>query len=191
MKTEFEKLKEVMQKAAAASKIYHESIAEVRRTRKPEHIVRETNELAKLLKDVIEKATVAAMVNIDEMEADIRKQSILDPKAYNKEIMDLVFMLKPDAKELEQIAQQFDGNETMLRAFRKYCDDNTVNAKLPLCGNDKLKLLDTMRQDIKYIFACAGEPTSEMNRYGDEILQHWAANFESVLADKIATLGTD
>lgn len=123
------------------------------------------------------------------MEATIKKDSMLDPKNYNKDVVDLIRTMKPGAEELEAIAEQFKGNDTMIRVFRKYCEENEVCAKLPTCSLDKLKNAEMLRHDVEYILDLAGEPISATNRYGDSQLQHFATNFETFFADRISAIG--
>lgn len=77
----------------------------------------------------------------------------------------------------------------MLRFFHKHCEENNICAKLPVCSTVRLKNVDIMRTDIEYILELAGEPTSATNKYGDAQLQHFAAQFETVFADRISIIG--
>lgn len=189
MRHELENVKTILQKAAASSRIYHESIAHVRRTCKPELILKETETFAKSLKEAMEKAKLEIRDQLGGMEARIKKNAMLDPKNYNRDVVDLIRTMKPGAEELEAIAEQFKGNDTMIRVFRKYCEDNEVCANLPACSLDKLKSAELLRHDVEYILDLAGEPTSATNKYGDAQLQHFAENFETVFADRISTIG--
>lgn len=189
MRVELENVRGIMQKAANGARLYHEQISHVRKTCKPDVIVKETETYAKPLKEAMEKAASEIQAQLSELEARIKKASMLDPKSYNKDTVDLIRTMKPDAEELEAIAEQYKGNETMLRFFHKYREENKLIVNLPLCGADKLKHVKLMRDDLTYVLGLAGEPFSETNRYADAQLQHFAENFEKVFADRISAIG--
>ena len=189
MRHELENVRAILQKAASSARMYHENIAHVRRTCKPDVILKETETFSKPLKESMEKAKADIREQLGDMEATIKKNSMLDPKNYNKDVVDLIRTMKPGAEELEAIAEQFKGNDTMIRVFHKYCEENQVCAKLPTCSLDKLKNAEMLRNDVEYILDLAGEPTSATNMYGDAQLQHFAENFETVFADRISTIG--
>lgn len=189
MRYELENVRAILQKAASSARMYHENIAHVRRTCKPDVILKETETFSKPLKESMEKAKVEIREQLGVMEATIKKNATLDPKSYNKDVVDLIRTMNPGAEELEAIAEQFKGNDTMLRFFRKYCEENEVCAKLPACSLDKLKNAEMLRHDVEYILDLAGEPTSATNKYGDAQLQHFADNFETVFADRISVIG--
>ena len=189
MRYELENVKEILRKAAASANLYHEHISHVRRTCKPEVILKETEAFALPLKEAMVKAKAEVREQMTLMATTIKKRSMLDPKNYNKEVVDLVRTMKPDAEELEAIAEQFKGNDTMIRFFRKHNEENDLRANLPLCGADRVKIAELMRGDLEYVLDLAGEPTSATNRYGNAQLQHFAENFETVFADRISAIG--
>ena len=189
MRYELENVRAILQKAASSARMYHEHIAHVRRTCKPDVILKETETFSKPLKESMEKAKAEIREQLGGMEATIKKNAMLDPKRYNKDVVDMIRTMKPGAEELEAIAEQFEGNDTMLRFFHKYCEENKVCAKLPACSFDKLKNAEMLRHDVEYILDLAGEPTSATNKYGDVQLQHFAENFETVFADRISVIG--
>ena len=74
----------------------------------------------------------------------------------------------------------------MQRVIRKYCAENNLNhANLPKSGADKLQAVKKIRQDLDYVFACAGEPVGGDNRAGDSYLQAFSEKFETVFAEQL------
>ena len=189
MRYELENVKASIQKAAAAARMYHENIDHVRRTCRPEVILKETETFSKPLKESMDKAKAEIREQLNGVASMIKKNAMLDPKNYNRDVVDLIRTMEPAAEELEAIAEQFKGNDTMLRVFRKYCDENHVIANLPVCSADRLKSVELLRGDLEYILSLAGEPTSATNVYGDTQLQHFAEKFEEVFADRIEAIG--
>ena len=126
MRKELESVKLSIQKAASNARLYHENIAHVRRTCRPEVVLKETETYSKPLKEAMEKAAEEIKAQFTDLTASIKKKSILDPAKYNQAYADLIWKMKPDAEELEAIAKMFDGNETMLRVFHQYKDENKI-----------------------------------------------------------------
>ena len=189
MRQELQNVKTVLQKAAKGARMYHENIEHIRKTCRPEVILQESKPFADLLLEAMKKVQEEITAEFSSLETYIKNRMTINSKDYNKDIVELIKLLTPDVDELEAIAKQFEGNETMLRFFHKYRDDHQMIADLPLCGVDRLKVVRRMRDDIVYILSLAGEPTSATNKYGDAQLQHFAENFDSVFGDQIQMIG--
>ena len=189
MRQEIKNVKTILQRAASGARMYHENIERIRRTCRPDVITQESKPFAELLLESMQKAREEITAEFLSLETSIKNRMTINAKDYNKDTVELIKILAPDVDELEAIAKQFEGNETMLRLFRKYCDDQQMIANLPLCGVDRLKAIRGMRDDIVYILSLAGEPTSATNRYGDSQLQHFAENFEKVFDNQIQAIG--
>lgn len=189
MRQEIQNVKTVLQKAAKGARMYHENIEHIRRTCRPDVILQESRPFADLLIEAMQKAREEISTEFSSLETYIKNRMTINAKDYNKDTVELIKLLTPDVDELEAIAKQFEGNETMLRIFHKYRDDHQMVANLPLCGVDRLKELRRMRDDIVYILSLAGEPTSATNKYGDSQLQHFAENFEKVFGNQIQMIG--
>lgn len=190
MRFELENVKGIMQKAANSAGIYHENIAHVRRTCRPEVVAAETEIHAKQLKEAMEKARTEAFAQLDALADTIKRNSRLDIQNYRADIVEFFRTMKPGAEDLEAMAKQFEGNETMLQFFHRYAEENAMIAELPMCFSDKQKFVQQIRNDLSYAFDCAGEPFHvEKNRNGHVMLQHWGDNFDSVFADRISAIG--
>ena len=189
MRQEIQNVKTILQKAAKGARMYHENIAKIRRTCRPEVILQETKPFADLLIESMGKAREEITTEFSSLETYIKNRMTINSKDYNKDTVELINLLTPDADELETIAKQFEGNETMLRFFYKYRDDHQLTASLPPCGPGRLKQIGRMRDDILYVLSLASEPTSATNKYGDLQLQHFAENFEKVFDDQIQAIG--
>lgn len=190
MRFELENVKEIMQKAARSAGTYNENISHVRRTCRPEVVAAETEVYAKQLRASMEKAKAEAFAQLDELAETIKKKSRLNIQNYRADIVEFFKTMKPGAEDLEAIAKQFEGNETMLQFFHRYREENEMIAELPMCFADKLKHIRPIRDDVGYAFNYAGEPFHvEKNRTGHTMLQHWSENFETVFADRIKAIG--
>lgn len=104
MRHELENVKAILQKAASGARMYHENIDHVRKVCKPDVIMKETETFAKPLKESMEKAKHEVRDQLADLESTIKKNAVLDPKNYNKDVVDLVLTMKPDGEELEAIA---------------------------------------------------------------------------------------
>ena len=189
MRNEIEDVRAILQRTAAGAKTYHEQIAHVRNTCKPEVIMQETKPYAAALSQLADKAKEEITSVFSGLEKSIKSKMVISAKDYNKDTVELVKLLSPDTEELEAIAQQFAGNETMLRFFQQYNNEHELCASLPVSGADRLKALRLMQGDIAWGLDIAGRPTSEENRYGDACLQSFAENFEKVFEDRIEIIG--
>lgn len=190
MRAEFNQVKALLQGAARSSRASHDSIADVRAKVMPQYVDRETKVYADQLKNNMAQYREQVMEQIDFVEKSIKNRMLIDPKMYNKDVADLMFMLKPEQEEVERLAEQFAGNETMQRVIRKYCAENDLkHANLPKSGADKLQAVKKIRQDLDYMFACAGEPVSSNNRAGDSYLQTFSEKFETVFAEQLESIG--
>lgn len=189
MRYEIQNVKAVLSKAAESARTYHERIEHVRNTCKPEVIMQEMKIYAVPLNEAMIKAHEEMAAEFSALEKNIKSKMIISAKDYNKDTVELMHLLTPDVEEFEAIAQQFAGNETMLRFFRKYRDDHALQAVLPIGCEDRLKALKTMRDDISWILRIAGQPKSAENKYGDDQLQHFAAEFEKVFKRELEIIG--
>lgn len=190
MRFELENVKAILQKAANSAGIYHENIAHVRRTCRPEVVVAETEVHAKQLKVAMEKVREEAFAQLDSLSDTIKKKSRLDIQNYRADIVEFFKTMKPGVEDLEAMAKQFEGNETMLQFFHRYATENAMVAELPMCFADKQKFVQQIRNDLGYAIDYAGEPFHvEKNRTGHTMLQHWSENFETVFDDRIKAIG--
>ena len=190
MREEFNQVKALLQSAARSARASHDSIADVREKVMPQYVDRETKVFADQLKNNMSQYREQVMEQIDFVEKSIKNRMLIDPKLYNKDVADLMFMLKPEQEEVARLAEQFAGNETMQRVIRKYCAENDLkHANLPKSGADKLQAVKKIRQDLDYVFACAGEPVSRDNRAGDSYLQTFCEKFETVFAEQLESIG--
>ena len=186
MRNEIQKAKEIMQKAATNAKLYHENIARVRRTCKPEHILNEIKTYADPLRQSMAQAVQEAEEALNGLEGTLKAGIVVRGEDYDSATMAAIGALEPDAEELSEIAKRYEGNETMLRALNQYNIKNKVGAEIPVSGQTKIDALNLIRADISYIMHEAGKPDS---RYGSDQLQHIAENFDAVFSDRISIIG--
>lgn len=190
MRHELENVREILQKAANGARLYQENIAHVRRTCRPEMISQEIEPLAKFLNEAMEKAKTQTYEQLDALSATIKKKAKLDPQNYRADVVEFMRTMKPGAEDLEAIAKQFEGNETMLQFLHQYRTEQQLIAELPMTFTDKLKYVQRIRDDLGYALGLAGEPFDiEKNRYAHVLLQDWADNFDKVFADRIEAIG--
>jgi hypothetical protein len=189
MRTEIEKVKLIMVQAAAAAQLHHENIKRVRRVCRPETILQEEKVYTQALEKSMQKAAAAADEALLELRTQLQNAIILRGEDYDASAMAAIKELQPDAAELTTIAQRYVGNETMLRALKKYCTDNKIRADLPNSGESKIQALDLMRGDIGYVISLTGNTDYRQNKYGADLLQSHAENFDKVFESKLQVIG--
>lgn len=186
MRNEIQRAKEIMQKAANNAKLYHENIARVRRTCKPEHILNEVMTYADPLRQSMTQAVQEIEEALSGLEAKLKAGIIIRGEDYDSATMAAISALEPGAAELTEIAKRYEGNETMLRALDQYNIKHKVGAEIPVSGQSKVDALDMIRADINYVLQQAGSLDS---KYGSDQLQHFAENFDAVFCDRISIIG--
>lgn len=186
MRSEIQKAKEIMQKAATNAKLYHENIAHVRQTCKSEHMVEELKTYADPLRQSMIQATQEINEALSGLEATLKAGIIIRGEDYDSATMAAISALEPDAAELTEIAKRYAGNETMLRALNQYCTKNKIGAEIPVSGQNKVDALNMLQSDIGYVLQQAGKLDC---RYGSNQLQHFAENFDTVFSDRIGIIG--
>lgn len=186
MRTEIQKAKEILQRAAGNAKLYHENITRVRQTCKPEHILSEIKTYADPLRQSMIQAAQEAEEALGGLASTLRAGMVIRGEEYDSATMAAINALEPDAAELSEIAKRYEGNETMLRAINQYCTKNKIVADIPVSGQSKIAAVDLLRGDISYVLQDAANLDS---KYGNDQLQHFAENFDSVFSDRISIIG--
>ena len=186
MRSEIQKAKEVMQRAANNARLYHENISRIRRTCKPECILEEIKTYA----DPLQQSMIQATQEVDEalgsLATTLKAGIIIRGEDYDSATMAAISALEPGAAELTEIAKRYAGNETMLRALNQYNIKYKVGAEIPVCGQSKVDALNMIQSDISYILQEAGKVDC---RYGSKQLQHIAEHFDTVFSDRIGIIG--
>ena len=137
----------------------------------------------------MQKAAAAAEEALMELRTQLQNAIVIRGEDYDASAMAAIKELKPDAAELSKIAQNYVGNETMLRALKKYCADNKVTAELPHSGESKIQAVDLMRGDIRYVLGLTANADYMQNRYGADLLRSHAENFDLVFENRISVIG--
>jgi hypothetical protein len=191
MRTEIEKVKLIMVQAAAAAQLYHENIKNVRRVCRPETILQEEKVYTQALEKSMQKAAAAADEALLELRTQLQNAIILRGEDYDASAMAAIKELQPDAAELTTIAQRYVGNETMLRALKKYCTDNKIRADLPNSGESKIQALDLMRGDIGYVISLTGNTDYRQNKYAQTCCRAMRKTLTRCLRTESKSLGTE
>lgn len=186
MRSEIQKAKEIMQKAANNARLYHENIARVRQTCKSEYMVEEIKTYADPLRQSMIQATQEVDEALSGLAATLKAGIIIRGEDYDSATMAAISALEPDAAELTEIAKRYEGNETMLRAINQYNIKHKIGAEIPTGGQSKVDALNMLQSDIGYVLQQAGNLDC---RFGSNQLQHFAENFDTVFGDRIGMIG--
>lgn len=186
MRSEIQKAKEAMQKAASNAKLYHENIARTRRTCKEELVAGEIKTYSDPLQQSMAQSAQEVKEALSGLMSTLKAGVIIRGEDYDGAAMAAINALEPDAAELTEIAKRYEGNETMLRALSKYNIAHKVGAEIPLSGQSKINALNMIQSDISYVLQQAGNLDC---RHGNDQLQHIAENFDACFADRISIIG--